>query len=266
MIVLMTQLFGEIKACLCVRMDAHLLPTYPEVVVILLFRFNIMRFKKNSVPLYLDFPFWWRVCLFVGVSVLTLIIWWADFGWLTCYLNRLLISLEAQQRLSPLFAVLSFSQRRWKNEKVFPACNSRLFLPTALYRSLLSCWRQIPAAVVSVPAPPLRQIHVSVGIFNVNFGAISVCVNALGFCGRLLFRFYERMFMNAQKCSCKIRPGGDAVSQCIHTLIRELCWFVQTAQQELHSPFELFLLNCRLYTCLWSKCFYARLMSCIFAF
>lgn len=172
------------------------------------------------MPLYLDFPFWWRVCLFVGVSVLTLIIWWADFGWLTCYLNRLLISLEAQQRLSPLFAVLSFSQRRWKNEKVFPACNSRLFLPTALYRCLLSCWRQIPAAVVSA----LRRIHVSVGIFNVNFGVLSVCVNALGFCGRLLFRFCERMFMNAQKCSCKIRSVGDVVSQCIHTLIRELCW------------------------------------------
>lgn len=52
MIVLMTQLFGEIKACLCVRMDAHLLPTYPEVVVILLFRFNIMRFKKQCAIVF----------------------------------------------------------------------------------------------------------------------------------------------------------------------------------------------------------------------
>lgn len=62
----MTQLFGEIKACLCVRMDARLLPTYPEVVVILLLRFNIMRFKKKKkgTPLYLDFSLFdgERVC------------------------------------------------------------------------------------------------------------------------------------------------------------------------------------------------------------
>ncbi len=56
MIVLMTQSFGEIKACLCVRMDAHLLPTYPEVVVILLLRLNIMRLKKKGMLLYLNFP------------------------------------------------------------------------------------------------------------------------------------------------------------------------------------------------------------------
>lgn len=151
-----------------------------------------------------------------SLFVLTLIIWRADFGRLTCYWNRLLISLEAQQRLGLLFAVLSFSQRRWKNEKVFPASYSRLVLPTALYRSPLSCRWWIPAAVVSRPAPLRRRMRVSFGIFNANFGLISVCVNAEGFCGWLLFSFSESMFKNAQNqaaglawCSESVRSYFD---------------------------------------------------------
>lgn len=201
MIVLMTQSFGEIKACLCVRMDAHLLPTYPEVVVILLLRLNIMCFKKNGMPLYLDFPLFdgKRVCPHTHNLVSR---FWAI---------NVLFKPAFDFSRGLLFAVLSFSQRRWKNEKVFPASYSRLVLPTALYRSPLSCQRRIPAAVVSGPAPPRHRMRVSFGIFNANFGLISVCVNAEGFCGWLLFSFSESMFMNAQNQAAGLAWCSESV-------------------------------------------------------
>lgn len=156
-----------------------------------------------------------------------LIIWRADFGWLTYYLNWLLISLEAQQRLGLLFAVLSFSQRRWKNEKVFPASYSCLDLPTALYHSPLSCQRRIPAAVESRLAPPRCRMRVSLGIFNANSGLISVCVNTGGFCGWLLFSFSESMFMNVQK-----QAAGLALMQWVSAFI---LWLESCAESLLKS-------------------------------
>lgn len=70
-------------------------------------------------------------------------------------------------------------------------------------------------------------MRVSLGIFNANFGLISVCVNAEGFCGWLLFSFSESMLMNAPKSGC--RPG---VMQWVSAFI---LWLESCAESLLKS-------------------------------
>ncbi len=255
MIVLMTQSFGEIKACLCVRMDAHLLPTYPEVVVILLLRLNIMCFKKNGMPLYLDLP------LFDGKRVCPHTHNLASRFWAINVLFK--PAFDFSRGL--LFAVLSFSQRRWKNEKVFPASYSRLVLPTALYRSPLSCRRRIPAAVVSGPAPPRRRMRVSFGIFNANFGFDKCLCKCWGILRLTSFQLLWKHVYECPKSGC--RPG---VMQWVSAFI---LWLESCAESLLKSQtvwdalicanstagvsFSVwtFFSHCRIYASMWCKRF-----------
>ncbi len=109
--------------------------------------------KKKGMPLYLNVP------LFDGKHVCPHVYNLASrFGAINVLFKPSFDFSRGTTASRPAVCSLKLFTATLEEWKSIPASYSRLVLPTALYRSPLSCRRWIPAAVVSGPAPPRESL------------------------------------------------------------------------------------------------------------